>query len=239
MAGLTVNMDPVAMLRKIRNVTYPDPITSALMAELAGANGISVHLTEDRSHILDRDVRILREVVQTKLNMQMVSTPEMVGIALDIKPDMVTLVPKDHETFSNDGGLDLIVHKDTVAEAVGTLQKNGITVCVFIDPEPEQIKLAHQINANMVEIYAGLFCTATSSMKRNQAFSNIVEVAKLAKKLQLNVGIGRRLGYNTIKKFKRLHEIDEYNIGHSIVSKAVLVGMEKAVREMLDLIRAL
>lgn len=236
MAGLTVNIDHVATLREIRKVAYPDPIASAVIAELAGADGISVRLREDRCHIQDRDVRILREVVQTRLIMQIVSTPGMVGIALDIKPDIVTVVPKDQERFSTDGGLDLIVHKNTIAETVATLQNNGISVSVFIDPEPEQIKLAHQINANTVEIYAGAFCTATSSKKRNQAFSKIVDVVKLAKKLKLNVGIGRGLCYNTIKSFKGLYEIDEYYIGHSIISKAVLIGMEKAVREMLVLI---
>ena len=132
--------------------------------------------------------------------------------------------------------MDLIVHKNTIAETVATLQNNGISVSVFIDPEPEQIKLAHQINANTVEIYAGAFCTATSSKKRNQALSKIVDVVKLAKKLKLNVGIGRGLCYNTIKSFKGLYEIDEYYIGHSIISKAVLIGMEKAVKEMLALI---
>ena len=239
MAGLSVNVDHVATLREARKGRYPDPVSAAVLAELAGVDGIVVHLREDRRHIKDRDLRILRKVVQTKLILEMASSNEMVGIALDVQPDIVTLVPEKREELTTEGGLDLIVHKDAVAETVGTLQDNGIPVCIFIDPDPDQIKIAHQINASMVEIHTGKFCDAKTSRKRDQAFSNIVDAAKLAFKLRMGVNAGHGICYNTIKAFKGLNEIDEFSIGHSIISRAVLVGMDSAVREMLSLVRAL
>ncbi|MGB6010778.1 MAG: pyridoxine 5'-phosphate synthase [Desulfobacterales bacterium] len=239
MAGLSVNVDHVATLREARKGRYPDPVSAAVLAELAGVDGIVVHLREDRRHIKDRDLRILRKVVQSKLILEMASTNEMVGIALDVQPDVVTLVPEKREELTTEGGLDLIVHKDAVAETVGTLQNNGIPVCIFIDPNPDQIKIAHQINANMVEIHTGIFCDAKTSKKRDQAFSNIVDSAKLAFKLRMGVNAGHGICYKTIKAFKGLNEINEFSIGHSIISRAVLVGMDSAVREMLTLIKEL
>ncbi|MDY6793267.1 MAG: pyridoxine 5'-phosphate synthase [Thermodesulfobacteriota bacterium] len=239
MAGLAVNVDHIATLRQSRGVSYPDPVAAAVLAELAGADGIVVHLRGDRRHIQDRDVRILRKVVQTKLILEMASTTEMLGIALDIKPDLVTLVPERREEITTEGGLDLVVHKTAVTETIGMLQNSGIPVSVFIDPKPEQLKLAHQANANMVEIHTGTFCDATTSKKKKQAFSKIVDAVKLAYKLRLGVNVGHGICYNTIKAFKGLKEIDEFSIGHSIVSRAALVGMERAVREMLALIKEL
>jgi pyridoxine 5-phosphate synthase len=239
MAGLAVNVDHVATLREARKINYPEPAAAAVLAELAGAEGIVVHLREDRRHIRDRDVRILRKIVQTKLILEMAATNEMVGIALDIQPDIVTLVPEKREELTTEGGLDLFVHKDAIAETVGTLQNGGITVSIFIDPNPEQIKLAHQVNTDMVEIHTGIFCEAKTDNKRRQAFANIVDAVKLAHEMRLGINAGHGLCYNTIKAFKGLNEIDEFSIGHSIVSRAVLVGMERAVREMLDLVKAL
>jgi len=239
MAGLAVNVDHVATLREARRVSYPEPVAAAVLAELAGADGIVVHLRKDSRHIQYRDVRILRKVVQTKLILEMASTSEMVGIALDIKPDLVTLVPEKKEELTTEGGLDLFVHKNSVAETVGMLQDNGIPVSIFIDPEPEQIKVAHKINASTVEIHTGTFCDATTPQKRDQAFDKIVDAVKLAHKLKLKINAGHGICYNTIKAFKGLHEIDEFSIGHSIVSRAVLVGMERAVKEMSALIKEL
>ncbi|MBW1724196.1 MAG: pyridoxine 5'-phosphate synthase [Deltaproteobacteria bacterium] len=239
MAGLSVNVDHVATLREARKGRYPDPVSAAVLAELAGVDGIVVHLREDRRHIKDRDLRILRKVVQTKLILEMASTNEMVGIALDVQPDIITLVPEKREELTTEGGLDLIVHKDAIAETVGTLQDNGIPVCIFIDPNPDQVKIAHQINANMVEIHTGIFCDAKTPKKRERAFSNIVDAAKLAFKLRMGVNAGHGICYNTIKAFKGLNEIDEFSIGHSIISKAVFVGMDNAIREMLALIKEL
>jgi len=239
MAGLAVNVDHIATLRQLRGVSYPDPVAAAVLAELAGADGIVVHLRKDRRHIQDRDARILRRVVQTKLILEMASTTEMLGIALDIKPDLVTLVPERREEVTTEGGLDLVVHKSAVTETIRTLQNSGIPVSIFIDPEPEQLKLAHQANANLIEIHTGSFCDATTSKKRNQAFSKIVDAIKLSHKLRLGVNVGHGICYNTIKAFKGLKEIDEFSIGHSIVSRASLVGMERAVREMLTLVKEL
>ena len=240
MAGLAVNVDHVATLRNTRGVvSYPDPVAAAVMVELAGADGVVVHLREDRRHIKDRDLKILRKVVQTKLILEMASTDEMVGIALEIQPDLVTLVPERREELTTEGGLDLIVHQNAIAETVGTLQHSGIPVSIFIDPDPDQIKIAHQIDATMIEIHTGTFCEAKTYKRRNQAFSNIVDTAKLAHKLRIGVNAGHGLCYNTIKAFKGLREIDEFSIGHSIVSRAVLVGMERAVKDMLALIKDL
>jgi pyridoxine 5-phosphate synthase len=239
MAGLAVNVDHIATLRQSRGVSYPDPVAAAVLAELAGADGIVVHLRGDRRHIQDRDVRILRKVVQTKLILEMASTTEMLGIALDIKPDLVTLVPERREEITTEGGLDLVVHKTAVTETIGMLQNSGIPVSIFIDPKPEQLKLAHQANANMIEIHTGTFCDATTSKKKKQAFSKIVDAIKLSYKLRLGVNVGHGICYNTIKAFKGLKEIDEFSIGHSIVSRAALVGMERAVREMLALVKEL
>ena len=239
MAGLSVKVDHVATLREVRKISYPDPVAAAVLAELAGADGIVVHLREDRRHINERDVRILRQIVQTKLILEMASNHEMVGIALDIQPDLVTLVPEQREELTTEGGLDLITQNNAIAETVDTLQNSGIPVCIFIDPNLDQIKLAHKINATMVEINTGTFCEAKTLKQRNQAFSNIVDTVKFANKLKIGVNAGHGLCYNTITAFKGLYEIEEFSIGHSIVSKAVLVGMEKAVKEMKTLIKEL
>ncbi len=239
MAGLSVKVDHVATLREVRKISYPDPVAAAVLAELAGADGIVVRLRKDRRHIHDRDVRILRQIVQTKLILEMASNHEMVGIALDIQPDLVTLVPERREELTTEGGLDLITQNNAIAETVDTLQNSGIPVCIFIDPNLDQMKLAHKINATMVEIHTGTFCEAKTLKKRNQAFSNIVDTVKFAHKLKIGVNAGHGLCYNTITAFKGLYEIEEFSIGHSIVSRAVLVGMERAVKEMITLIKEL
>jgi len=238
MAGLSVKIDHVATLRESRKSSFPDPVAAAVIAELAGADGIVVHLRRDRRDIRDRDVRILRQTIQSKLILEMASTTEMVGMALDIKPDHVTLVPEKREEFSAEGGLDLVVHKNEIMETVDTLQNSGIPVGILIDPEPEQLKQAHRTNAGIVEIHTGAYCEAKTAQKRHQAFLKIIDAVKLANKLNLSVKAGRSLCYKSIKAFSGLNEIDEFSIGHSIVSRAVLTGMEKAVKEMIDLIRS-
>ena len=239
MSGLAVKIDHVAALREAGKSPFPDPVAAAVVAELAGADSIVVHLREDRRNISDRDVRILRQTIQTKLILEMASTTEMVGMALDIKPDHVTLVPEKREEFSTGGGLDLVVHKDEIRETVDTLQNSGLPVGILIDPEPEQLKQAHRTHAGIVEIHTGAYCEAKTTKTRHQAFFKIVDAVKLAHKLKLNVKAGRRLCYRSIKAFSGLDEIDEFSIGHSIVARAILTGMEKAVKEMIDLIRAL
>lgn len=239
MAGLAVKIDQVAVLREVRSSQSPEPVTAATMAELAGADGIIVHLRLDRKYIKDRDVRILRSIVQSKLILEMASTSEMVGVALDIKPDLVTLVPEKRDESTANGGLDLIVNRSDISDTVSTLQNSGIPVSLLVDPEPEHIKLAHKIGASLVEIHTGTYCEAKTAPKRHQAFLNIVDAVKLAYKLKFSVKAGRGLCYKTVKAFKNIDEIDEFSIGHSIISRAILTGMQTAVEEMRRLIRAL
>ena len=239
MTGLAVKVDQVAVLRAARGNQFPDPVTAAALAEVSGADGIIVHLRQDRRYIKDRDVRILRSIVQTKLILEMASTSEMVGVALDIKPDLVTLVPEKRDESTAEGGLDLILHRDDISETVTTLQNSGIPVGLLVDPEPEQIKLAHKSNANMIEVHTGSYCDAKTVQKRHQAFLNIVDAVKIAHKLKLSVKAGRGLCYKTIKAFKGIPEIEEFSIGHSIISRAVLTGMQAAVTDMIQLIKRL
>ena len=239
MPSLAVNVDHVATLRQARGINIPDPVTAAGIVELAGADGVVVHLREDRRHIQDRDVELLRKTVQTKLILEMAATPEMIDIALAIKPDLVTLVPEKREELTTEGGLDLQGNKETVSEAIKSLHKGGLRVSLFIDSDLDQIKIAHRIDADFVEIHTGTFCDAESPKDRCGAFEKIVSSAKLAHKLKLSVNAGHGLGYQTIKDFEGLSEIDEFSIGHSIISRAVLVGLDRAVREMVALVRAL
>ncbi len=239
MAELAVNVDHVATLRQARGARYPEPVAAALAAETAGADAIVVHLREDRRHIQERDVRLLRQVVKTRLILEMAATSEMLGIALDIKPDTVTLVPEKREELTTEGGLDLITHQAHIREAVSTLKNAGIQVCIFIDPDLDQIKVAHKIDADAIEIHTGAFCDAETEFEKQKEFSRIVDAAKIGTKLKLRVNAGHGICYNSINTFKGLSEIGEYSIGHSIVSKAVLTGMDTAVRDMQQLIKAL
>lgn len=232
MAKLTVQIDHVATLREAGGAAFPEPSAVAVLAELGGADGIAAHLREDRRQIQDHDLRILRKIVQTKLELKMTATSEMLGVALNIKPDAVVLVPEMREESSFEGGLDLMVHKTSVAEMINNLENSGIPVGVFIEPDPEQLKLAHQCNASTVEINTGSFCKAATSAKRTIIFARIVDAVKLAHRLKIGVHVGNGLGYHTITAFEGLNEIDAFTIGHSIISRAVMVGMETAVRDM-------
>ena len=236
MPTLAVNVDHVATLRQARGISFPDPVTAGAIAEFAGADGVVVHLREDRRHIQDRDVRILRETVQTKLILEMAATSEMIGIAADIKPDLVTLVPEKRQELTTEGGLDLTQNGNGVIEAVASLQESGIPVSLFVDPNPEQIDLAHKTGAQCVEIHTGVFCDANTDKERSDTFERILESAKRADSLGMGVNAGHGLGYHTIKAFKGLSEIDEFSIGHSIIARAVMVGLEQAVRDMAALI---
>ncbi len=239
MPGLAVNVDHVATLREARKIVTPDPVAAAAIVEMAGADGVVVHLREDRRHINDRDVRILRETVKTKLILEMAATEEMIGIALEIKPDVVTLVPEKREELTTEGGLNILLHKDVVSGSVRTLREGGIPVSIFVDPDQNQISLAQEIRADFVEIHTGTYCDAQSKEKRAEAFDKIVTSMKLAHELKLGINAGHGLGYQTIKAFKGLCEIDEFSIGHSIIARAVLVGLDRAVRDMIALIKEL
>ncbi|HHP7233919.1 MAG TPA: pyridoxine 5'-phosphate synthase [Desulfobacterales bacterium] len=237
MAALNLQIDHVATLREVRKTRFPDPVTVAAMAEVGGVDGIVVHLREDRRHVQDRDLRILRKTLQTRLILKMTASSEMLGVALNVKPDAVLLVPESREEAAMEGGLDLMVHKTTLAETIGNLENSGIPVGVVINPDPGQIKLAHQCNAKFVQVHTGGYCEATTSAKRGQLFSRIVDAIKLADRLNIGVHIGNRLCYKTVPAFREISEIDEFNIGHSLIARALMVGMEQAVRDMRRLIQ--
>ncbi len=239
MAELAVNVDHVATLREARKIKYPEPAAAAVLAETGGADGIVVHLRQDRRHIKERDVRILRSIVQSRLILEMAATDAMLNIALDIKPDCVTLVPEKREELTTEGGLDIISHQQNVKEAVSTLKNAGIKTCIFIDPDLDQIKMAHRLDADMIEIHTGAFCEANNGRQRAHEMSRITDAARMGEKLKLGVNAGHGICYNTIKAFRGLDVIGEFSIGHSIVSRAVLTGMEQAVRDMKNLIREL
>ena len=233
MPELTVKIDQVALLREARKRQDPEPAAAAMLAELAGADRIAVHLYRRHRHIQERDVRILRHTVQTGLVLEMGLSTEMIGMAMALKPDRVILVAEAQETPAAGNSLDLLLRKDAVDEAVETLNGGGISVCLCIDPDPEQIKMAHRSHAAMIQFHTGAFCAAKTTLKRNHAYMKLLDAVNLGRKLKLGIGLGHGLGYQTVRAFKNLHQIDEFCIGHSIVARAVLVGMERAVREMI------
>ena len=237
MAKLGVNIDHVATLRQARGASEPDPVAAAAMAELAGADGITIHLREDRRHIQDRDLKILRETVQTRLNLEMAATEEMVTIALAVKPEMCTLVPEKRAELTTEGGLDVRIHQEALKPFVERLQAGGIIVSLFIDPDPDQIKAANKVGADYIEIHTGAYADALSWKEEAQELIKIENGVKLARKLDLGVNAGHGLNYANVKKVAAIGGIEEFNIGHSIMSRAVLVGLDRAVRDMSELVR--
>jgi pyridoxine 5-phosphate synthase len=234
---LGVNVDHVATLRQARRATYPDPVTAAALAELAGAGQITIHLREDRRHIQERDLRVLRATVQTLLNLEMAATGDMVKMAYEHKPDMVTLVPERREELTTEGGLDVNGQKDGVAKIVKNLKDGDIVVALFVDPDLDQVKAAHKVSADRVELHTGRYCDARTERDRQTEFNRIVDSAKAARKLGLGCAAGHGLHYENVRAIAKLPEIDELNIGHAIVSRAVMVGFERAVREMVEILR--
>lgn len=237
MTRLGVNIDHVANIREARKATQPDLIAAAVTVEMAGADGVTVHLRQDRRHIQDRDLRLLREIVQTRLNLEMCAENEMIDIALAVKPDMVTLVPEKPNEVTTEGGLDIERQKDVLAQRVKTLRESGITVSIFIDPDLAQIKLARKIDAQCVELHTGLYAAAMPPAHQGEELERIQQAARLAKKLNLGVNAGHDLTYRNVTPIAAIEEIEELNIGHNIVARAVFVGLEQAVKEMLALIR--
>ena len=237
MARLAVNVDHVATVRQARGIEEPDPVLAAGIAELAGAEGIICHLREDRRHINDRDLNLLRRTVKTKLNMEMAAVPEMVAIAQEIKPDLVTLVPERREELTTEGGLDVTSHPKTYGKVVEQLKQAGIEVSLFLDPDPRQISVGHEIGADIVEIHTGYYSEARSEAEARERFERIARSVDEAADLNLGLSAGHGLNYVNIKRFKLLPRIQEYSIGHSIVARAVMVGFEKAVGEMVALVK--
>ncbi len=235
---LGINIDHVATLRQARLAKDPDVVRAAVLAEMAGANGITIHLREDRRHIQDEDVRILRKIVRTRLNLEMATAPEIVDIALEVQPDMVTLVPEKREELTTEGGLDIldtIVRKKTDL-AIKRLHNRGIQVSLFIDPKIEAMKVAKQLNAEYVEIHTGAYSEAKTAETKKIELNKVIESVKSAKVLNLKVNAGHGLDYANVTEIAKITEIEELNIGHSIIGRAVFVGLEKAVKEMKELI---
>jgi pyridoxine 5-phosphate synthase len=237
-ARLGVNVDHVATLRQVRRAAYPDPVAAAQLAELGGADQITIHLREDRRHIQERDLRVLRQTVTTPLNMEMAATAEMVKVAYDVKPDQCTLVPERREELTTEGGLDAAGSRDHVRKVVKTLRDADIRVSLFIDPDVDQVRAAHRAEAQVVEIHTGRYCDARLEGDRRRELTRIVDAVKAAAKLGLAVAAGHGIHYRNVQPLAALAEIEEFNIGHAIVARAVLVGMERAVREMKDAIAA-
>jgi len=233
---LSVNIDHIATLRQARKGREPDPIGASVIAELAGAAGIIVHLREDRRHIQDRDLRLLRNIVQTKLNMEMAATEEMQRIALEVKPDLSTLVPEKRVELTTEGGLEIAARIDFMKSYVSRLQQGDISVSLFIDPDEKQIAAAKKIGAEWVEFHTGAYANAKSEKDRTGELLKITEAAELAASLGLRVGAGHGLNYLNVQDIAKISVVEELNIGHSIISRAALVGLERAVREMIALI---
>lgn len=237
MATLGVNLDHVATLRQVRGVRYPDPLHAAVLAELGGADGITIHLREDRRHIQDRDLRLMREIVQTKLNLEMACTREMVKIACAVKPDQATLVPERRRELTTEGGLDVAGELQLVRETVRKLQQAGIRVSLFIEPAPAQIRAAKAAGAELIEIHTGRYAGAEDERTEAKELERIRRAAREALRLKLEVNAGHGLHYGNTAPIAAIPGMGELNIGHSIVARAVLAGMERAVAEMAAIIR--
>lgn len=232
MIKLGVNIDHVATLRQARRAAEPDPVAAAALAERAGADGITAHLREDRRHIQDRDVRLLRQTVQTRLNLEMGLAPEIVGIALELKPHSVCLVPEKREEITTEGGLDAAAGEKKIAAATERFAAAGIVVSLFIDPEPEQIAAAARTGAEFVEFHTGSYANATNEISRQKELEILAAGVKIARDSGLRVNAGHGLDYRNVQAVAALAGVEELNIGHSIISRAIFAGLEEAVREM-------
>lgn len=232
---LGVNIDHVATVREARKTFEPDPVMAATLAILGGADGITIHLREDRRHAQDRDLRLLREVVYCELNLEMAATEEMVRIAAQVKPDMVTLVPEKREELTTEGGLDVVGQKEHIKEIVKRLHDKGIPVSLFINPHIMDVDISKEIGADMIEIHTGLYANAKGK-KQEQELHRIIEAVKVGNKLGLLVNAGHGLNYFNVRGVASIEGIRGLYIGHSIISRAVLVGIQRAVREMKEII---
>lgn len=236
-ARLGVNVDHVATVRQARRARYPDPVAAAALAELGGAEQITLHLREDRRHIQDRDLKLMRETCQTLLNLEMAASAELVKIAFEVKPEVATLVPERREELTTEGGLDVIGQREALRKVVRTLRDAEIEVSLFIDPDLDQVRAAHKVDAQRIELHTGRYADARGERQRAQELARLVDCAKAGRKLGLGVAAGHGLNYENVQPVARIEEVMELNIGHSIVARAILVGMEQAVRDMVELMR--
>lgn len=235
MIRLGVNVDHVATVRQARRVEVPDPLEAALLAEKAGAAGITVHLREDRRHIQEHDVERMRQRLTTKLNLEMAVTPAMIALAERLRPNDACFVPEKREELTTEGGLDVLANKQKIVEAVKRLQDRGIHVSLFIDPRESQIETSKAVGAHAVEIHTGTYCNAVGAEQEKERDA-VAVAASLAHGLGLEVHGGHGLNYENVSPIVAIPEIVELNIGHSIIARAVIVGIEQAVREMKQLL---
>jgi pyridoxine 5-phosphate synthase len=233
----SLNVDHIATLRDARGEMQPDPITVALLAEEAGADGIVVHLREDRRHINERDVRLLRELVKTKLDLEMAAVDEIINIACDVGPELATLVPEKRQELTTEGGLNVIDNIGRIKDTIKELHKADIEVSLFIEPEIEQIDAAAEIESDFIEIHTGIFANAVSEEEQFDELEKVRLAAKQAKKLGLGVNAGHGLDYHNVKIFREVKDIDEVSIGHAVIARALFVGIPRAVKEMITLLK--
>ena len=236
MALLGVNIDHVATIRQARRTIEPDPVWAAALAELGGADGITLHLREDRRHIQDRDLRVMKETVQVKMNLEMAASDEITRIALEVLPHQITLVPEKRQEVTTEGGLDVIGNTSRLKNCIHQFLEAGIEVSLFIDPDPRQIEASRSLGVQAVELHTGRYADAHSPAEQRQELQALQDSGKFARELGLLLHMGHGLTYRNVLPIARIPGIGELNIGHSIISRAVLVGMEQAVREMKRLI---
>ena len=233
----SLNVDHIATIRNVRGENLPDPVTVALIAEQAGVDGIVVHLREDRRHINERDVRLLRELITTKLDLEMAATEEIIRIACDVGPELSTIVPEKRQELTTEGGINVLDNIDHLKRSIIELHNSEIEVSLFIEPDLEQINAAAEIESDFIEIHTGVFANALSEEEQFDELEKIRIAVKQAKKLGLGVNAGHGLNYQNIKIFRELNDIDEVSIGHAVIARAVITGIESAVKEMINLIR--
>lgn len=236
MPALGVNIDHVATVRQARRTIEPDPVWAAVLAELGGADGITLHLREDRRHIQDRDLRVMRDTVQVKMNLEMAATDEMTSIAINVGPDQVSLVPEKREEITTEGGLDVIGNRDRIKACAERLMAAGIEVSLFIDPDERQIDAARELGASAVELHTGRYADAETAADRDREFHTLVRAGEHAVRQELLLHMGHGLTYRNVSRIAAIPNVCELNIGHSIVARAVMVGMTQAVREMKALV---
>lgn len=238
MIRLGVNIDHVATVRQARRTIEPDPVAAAVLALLAGADNITIHLREDRRHVQERDLRILRQVVFSGLNLEMAAIPTITALACEVKPDQATLVPERREELTTEGGLDVVGQQAAVRQSMEALQRAGIAVSLFIDPDHRQIETARLLGAKAVELQTARYSEATAPDDVARELEALAEATRFAHDCGLHVHMGHGLNYVNVRPICRIPHVEELNIGHSIVSRAVLVGMERAVREMKEALQA-
>lgn len=236
MPRLGVNIDHVATVRQARRTIEPDPVHAAVLAELGGADGITVHLREDRRHIQDRDVRLLQQMLRVKLNLEMAVAPDIIEFALDVLPDQATLVPESREEVTTEGGLDVMGQRSRVQDCIDRLKEQFIQVSLFVDPDVAQVEAAVEVGADIVELHTGAYADAITSEDADAEYDRILEAGQFAINRGLLLDMGHGLTYRNVQRIAAINGVRELNIGHSIISHAVMVGLERAVREMKTLV---